>query len=323
MAVVQNSLTLFPGFTVTEGDTVLDIGCGHGETCMRVGQVGAAVIGLDIDRENLQLACACMNGIPARSFMSIHSDCDPIPIRDSSITAVIAREVLEHVSNPRRLVAEMARVGTAGARYLVSVPDSLSEDLIALVADPSYFQPPNHVHVFDRWEIESILTDAGLEIVSRSFAGFYESLWWLFSIASSPHHLSNWPSCRNKPVGHEARTHLVQLWEEAWREFSRVGGCDVVASVLDSRIPKFQLYVAKKRDRTSCVTTPNSHSEDLRSENESLKKENEFLRRNQGALREKLQRVLASRSWRYTEPLRRSKEALARFLEFVNCRRTE
>jgi SAM-dependent methyltransferase len=155
MTIPQNSLTLFPGFTITEGDTVLDIGCGSGEMCVKVGQIGAAVIALDVDQENLEIAHASMKGIPARSFMAIHSDCGPIPIRDGSATAVIAQEVLEHVDNPRRLVAEMVRVGTAKARYLIAVPDSLSEDLIALVADPSYFQPPNHVHVFGHGEIES------------------------------------------------------------------------------------------------------------------------------------------------------------------------
>lgn len=323
MAIRQNSVTLCPGFTVTNRDTVLDLGCGGGETCVRVGQVSATVIALDVDRANLKHAQARMNVIPARSFRAIQSDCDPIPMRDGSVTAVIAQEVLEHVRDPRRLVAEMIRVGSAEARYLIAVPDSLSEDLIALVADPSYFQPPNHIHVFDRCEIESILTDAGLDIVSRSFADFYSSLWWLFSIASSPHHSRNWPSCRGKPTGQEARSHLVQLWEKTWREFSQNGGSDVVASMLDSRIPKSQIYVAPKRGQPCCIRPPDIHNEDIRSENESLRRENENLRQDREALRKKLQRLLASRSWRFTGPLRRSKDVVLRFLEFVNSRRTE
>jgi SAM-dependent methyltransferase len=308
----QNSVTLYPGFAVTEGDTVLDLGCGAGETCERVGRVGAAVIAIDVDQENLKRAEARMKHIPARSFRAIRSDCDPIPLDDGSVTAVIAQEVLEHVSDPRHLVSEMTRVGAPEARYLVSVPDPLSENLIALVADASYFQPPNHTQVFDRLEIESILADAGLEIVSRSFVGFFWSLWWLFSIASSPHHLSNWPSCRGKPTGREARTGLVQLWEKTWWEFGRKNRFEVVQSILDKYIPKSQVYVAKKRGQTCCITTPHPVSGNLELANERLRQENE-------ALRMDLQRVMASRSWRYTEPLRNSKEVVVRALNYV-CR---
>ncbi|MDQ7783776.1 MAG: methyltransferase domain-containing protein [Desulfomonilaceae bacterium] len=323
MATLLNSLTLYPGFTVTDRDTVLDIGCGIGQTCVRVGRVGAGVIALDIDPENLKCAHAGMNGNAVRSFGCIRSDGDPIPLHDGSVTAVIAQEVLEHVPNPRRLVTEMIRVGTADARYLITVPDSLSENLLALVADPSYFQPPNHIHVFDRAEIESILTDAGLEIVSRSFVGFSSSLWWVFTIISSSHHSCNWPSCRGKPTGQEARTHLVRLWEEVWDEFHKNGGSDIVESLLDTLIPKSQVYVAKKRDPSSPDTVPGSAGEDVAKENERLRKENDVLRQNQEALRNKMLRVLQSRSWRYTGPLRRLKAAFLDLLESGGRLRTK
>jgi hypothetical protein len=65
-----------------------------------------------------------------------------IPLPPNSCTKVVAREVLEHVREPERLLPEMVRVDVDGAQYLSTVPDVSSEELLAVVAPPVLLQEP-------------------------------------------------------------------------------------------------------------------------------------------------------------------------------------
>lgn len=323
MSIQESSVTLFPGLTVTREDTVLDLGCGGGITCARVGSVGSSVIAVDVDDENVKRTETVMKDIPARSFRAIRSDCDPIPLDDETATVVIAQEVLEHVPDPHRFVLEMARVGASEARYLITVPDPISEKVIAQFAGPAYTQPPHHIHVFDRSQIESVLADAGLDIVARSFVGFYESLWWIFNVASSPGHSGDWPSGRGKPNDGASCSQLVRLWERTWAEFGMTAGFEIIQSMLDRHLPKSQVYVARKRTLADSVSTSKSRGELLQDDNERLKWENECLIQQNAALLKGLQRLHCSRSWRYMSPLRKSKQAILRVLGFAGFYRNQ
>jgi SAM-dependent methyltransferase len=53
---------------------------------------------------------------------AIVADLHDLPVEDGSFGAVLCTEVLEHVAEPERVVAELRRVLRAGAPLLVSVP---------------------------------------------------------------------------------------------------------------------------------------------------------------------------------------------------------
>src|SRR5262249_10570970 len=118
-----------------------------------------------------------------RSWTGIHSDCDPIPLEDGCATVVVASEVMEHVDDPARFLAELARIGKPSARYLISVPDPASESLMRIVAPDWYWKRPYPQHVFDHRQLDSLIRAAGLEIVARHHVGFYDALWWTFRMA--------------------------------------------------------------------------------------------------------------------------------------------
>src|SRR5947207_10303914 len=125
--------SLFPGFDIQAHDVLLDIGCGTGDACHQAGLAGAAVIALDTQLETVRHVDRRMQDSPARSYQSFVSDANPIPLPANSCTRIVAREVLEHVREPEQLLAEMVRVGTNGALYLIGVPDASSEELLAIV----------------------------------------------------------------------------------------------------------------------------------------------------------------------------------------------
>ena len=213
------------GLQFTADDVVLDVGCGLGDVCVAAGNAGSAVIAIDIVPATLDHARRRMEGVPARSFESYVSDCSPIPLPDQTCSIVVAQEVLEHTTNPTAFLAELARVGKAGCRYLISVPSANSESLLKTVAPPEYFQAPNHVHIFSMESLEQLVGDAGLRIVSRHKVGFYWSLWWMFKMAGEA---------------------AVPHWEAAWAELQKHPNAALSSEHLDALIPKSDVLVCQK-----------------------------------------------------------------------------
>ena len=162
-----------PGFEIGPGDTVVDVGCGDGGCCRYAGSQGADVIGIDVEPTLVEKADEAMRGVPARSWRGIVGDCDPIPLPDATASVVICTEVLEHVEDPARLAAELARIGKPGARYLISVPDPASEALMRQVAPAWYWRPPFHRRVFRHSDLDAVLAGAGLTVERRDPFGSY------------------------------------------------------------------------------------------------------------------------------------------------------
>ncbi len=79
---------------------VLDVGCGD-----RLGLPGA--VGVDIEP---CAAAAC------------RADAQRLPFRDAAFDAVVSFAALEHIPDPRRVVAEMLRVLKPGGRVYLVVP---------------------------------------------------------------------------------------------------------------------------------------------------------------------------------------------------------
>ncbi len=229
----------FPGFDITADDTVVDVGCGEGSVCTYAGHQGAAVIGLDIEPSLIETTAQAMEGVPARSFRGIVSDADPIPLPDGTASVVIAAEVLEHVDDPARIMAELARIGKPGARYLISVPDPASESVMKVVAPPWYFEHPLHVRIFEHEVLDRLCTDAGLVIESRTSSGFFWALWWTSRMAIGMEH---------KYAGttdHEIFEHLDGFFGNL---LATPRGSEAV-QVFDRLLPKSQVIVARKAGR--------------------------------------------------------------------------
>jgi SAM-dependent methyltransferase len=230
--------TLFPDFEITGEDTVLDVGCGSGPDCVFAGRLGAAVIGIDIEPLELERAAAAMREVPARSFQTLLTDCNPIPLPDATADVVICKEVLEHVDDPRVVLAELRRVGKPGARYLFSVPDPASEELMRVVSPAWYFQKPIHQHVYARGQFDNILRESGFEVIRRDYLGFYYSLWWVFRMAVGTDYHEGHPTAQ-KPA-------ILDAWERTWKELESTPHLGELSQRLDQLIPKSQVVTARK-----------------------------------------------------------------------------
>ncbi len=101
-----------------EPKQILDIGCGEGESLLRLTAAHPQVnirAGIDVLPNSLQLA---QTRLPHASFSL--ADAGRLPFPDRSFDLVICLEVLEHLPQPALALQEICRV--ARQRVLLSVP---------------------------------------------------------------------------------------------------------------------------------------------------------------------------------------------------------
>lgn len=102
-----------------EGRRVLDVGCGDGFITTKIGEItGARMFGVDISKDALK--AARKGGIDARLA---NLDKDSLPFDDGYFDAVFCGDVVEHVFDTERLLAEVRRVLKPGGFLVMSVPN--------------------------------------------------------------------------------------------------------------------------------------------------------------------------------------------------------
>jgi 2-polyprenyl-3-methyl-5-hydroxy-6-metoxy-1,4-benzoquinol methylase len=96
--------------------TVLDAGCGEGETLDRLGAVLPPFpVGIDLNQESVEFAAQRLPDATIRQ-----ADLLELPFEDSSFDLVLCLEVLEHLPDPAAGLEQLARV--SGGDIVVSVP---------------------------------------------------------------------------------------------------------------------------------------------------------------------------------------------------------
>lgn len=99
----------------TSQPRVLEVGCGEGEIAERLYRRFGETVALDLPDAELRADWAGRQGP-----WFIHGDAHRLPFADDRFDVVVAVEVLEHLTDPRRGLAELARV-TRG-HLVASVP---------------------------------------------------------------------------------------------------------------------------------------------------------------------------------------------------------
>jgi 2-polyprenyl-3-methyl-5-hydroxy-6-metoxy-1,4-benzoquinol methylase len=225
---------LLQGFPILATDKVLDIGCGSGGYTLFAGRQGAEIYVADLEADNVNTAVERLKQTGARAVHPLVTDANPIPLSDAQMDKVIAMEVLEHVEQPSAFLAELVRVGKPGALYLIAVPDAITENLQKGIAPDSYFQKPNHINIFERNELEKLVTDAGLHIERRVQYSFYRSLWMLFFWSSAQKDFCPpWDP-------------LIESWDRTWSLLLGTPQGRKVKDALDKVLPKSQVIIARK-----------------------------------------------------------------------------
>jgi SAM-dependent methyltransferase len=109
--------------TLTEGETVLDLGSGGGIDVLlsakRVGPTGK-VYGLDMTDEMLALANENKRRAGAKNVEFLKGDIEQIPLPDASVDVIISNCVINLAADKTRVLSEAFRVLRPGGRFAVS-----------------------------------------------------------------------------------------------------------------------------------------------------------------------------------------------------------
>lgn len=148
--------------------SVLDVGCGEGVITQAWAEhlQAGRVVGVDVGDPVLARQWAARRG-PNLEF--VPADAGRLPFADGEFDMVAAIEALEHIEDPRRALAEMARV--AVSYLLVSVPHEPLWRALNL-ARGAYVRElgntPGHRHHWSRRGLGRLLEPYGRVVATRA-----------------------------------------------------------------------------------------------------------------------------------------------------------
>jgi ubiquinone/menaquinone biosynthesis C-methylase UbiE len=162
------------------GDRVLELGCGTGEEVAAMGAAASDVfsVGVDLSPRNV-IEAQRRHGRTAIAF--VLADGHALPIRSGCLDGCRAERTLQHVADPARVVAEIARTLRRFGRVVLSEPDWAScvlvgaDDLVSARVLASWILSNSNPRIGR--SLPGVLVDAGLEPVDvRCEAVVYRSV---------------------------------------------------------------------------------------------------------------------------------------------------
>ncbi|HVZ55972.1 MAG TPA: bifunctional 2-polyprenyl-6-hydroxyphenol methylase/3-demethylubiquinol 3-O-methyltransferase UbiG [Chitinophagaceae bacterium] len=171
----QKKIREVPGLD-PRGRSALEVGCGGGILCEEIARMGFRTTGIDPSGHSLEVA----RQHARQSGLEIDyrpGNGEAIPFPDGSFEAVFCCDVLEHVRDLPRVIAEITRVLKPGGIFIFDTFNrTLLSKLVAIKLWQEWkrwaFFPPN-THVWEMFirpaELREVLQASGLEF--RAFTG--------------------------------------------------------------------------------------------------------------------------------------------------------
>ena len=177
----------FSRIKLSPGCRILDIGCGSGRHTAAACRIpGAIVVGLDPADGELATA---RRRLELHERLGAHggdrwslcaADGLYLPFGDERFDLVICAEVLEHVPDHTRAVAEISRVLRPGGDAVVSVPRYGPERLCWALSHDYAPVKGGHIRIYPRQGLTALLERAGLNPWGTHHAhSLHTPFWWL------------------------------------------------------------------------------------------------------------------------------------------------
>jgi len=101
---------------------ILDIGCGNGNISYQLARSGFRVTGIDISEKTIMVANANFGATPGLQFKVLNIE-QFNPVESEKYDVIICSEVLEHLTDPGRLVANFLKLLKTDGIAIVTVPN--------------------------------------------------------------------------------------------------------------------------------------------------------------------------------------------------------
>jgi rhamnosyltransferase len=149
------------------GRAALDIGCNVGAHTNFVARQGLMVVGMDTDLTALGQARFLLKWEGAGRALVVQADADRVlPFADASFDRALALDVIEHLDDPARFLAEVRRVLSRDGVLLLTAPNAATPWKQRLRrAGLSFFADPTHRVEYTRDGLRQVLAGAGFAVV--------------------------------------------------------------------------------------------------------------------------------------------------------------
>ncbi len=108
---------------LSHDSTVLDLGCEAGHVSLKMHKHGCNVISLDLCLPALKKFKEKLKQQNNNDIHPFQAIAQKLPLKDSSVDAVVATEVFEHMPDLPTVISEMNRVLKPGGKVIVTFPN--------------------------------------------------------------------------------------------------------------------------------------------------------------------------------------------------------
>ncbi len=105
-----------------EKGVLLDVGCSHGTYSFELARLGFTVIGIDINRESIQVAQKIKNLLEINNVTFYEINILSNNFSDETFNVIISLETLEHIKEDSRAIKEFNRILKKEGHLIISVP---------------------------------------------------------------------------------------------------------------------------------------------------------------------------------------------------------
>jgi SAM-dependent methyltransferase len=177
----------FDRLRIGAGTKVIDVGCGQGRHSFEAFRRGANVIAFDQnagdlnDVDEVLQAMKDQGEVPASARAeAVKGDALDLPFADGTFDCVIASEILEHVPQDDKAIAELVRVLKPGGALAITVPRWLPERVCWLLSDEYHSNEGGHVRIYRASELQDKIAGGGMELTHSHHAhALHSPFWWL------------------------------------------------------------------------------------------------------------------------------------------------
>src|SRR5215204_393159 len=166
---------------------VIDVGCGAGRHSFEAYRRGADVVAFDRnaadlnDIDEILQAMKDQGEVPASARAeAVKGDALDLPYADGIFGCVIASEILEHVPEDDRAIAELVRVLKPGGALAITVPRWLPERVCWALSDEYHANEGGHIRIYTAPVVRTRLASLGLVPGGSHHAhALHAPYWWL------------------------------------------------------------------------------------------------------------------------------------------------
>lgn len=174
-------------------DSILEIGCGAGETMAWIRSIRDVryAAGVELFGDAAEIARSSFDDVEVTNI-----DVAKYNFRESSFDVILALDVLEHLPHPEITIKNLFNKIKIGGIFIASIPNiaHYSVSLPLFIRGLWEYQDEGlldktHLHFFNRRSAQKIFTDTGLEIVGVNVVHRVPNI---FNLQSHPNRIIRW-----------------------------------------------------------------------------------------------------------------------------------